>query len=105
MFFMKFLQDLSGGIEFILMNKFDDYSDSYEPVTASESFNRAIELVEREKFSHALFYIDDAIENALGKISEFVKSDRSYIYLFEDNNKRLTLTHKYYQSGIKECLQ
>jgi len=46
--------------------------------------------------------IDNAIENALGKISEFVKSDRSYIYLFEDNNKRLTLTHKYYQSGIKE---
>jgi PAS domain S-box-containing protein len=46
--------------------------------------------------------INNAIETALGEIAEFVNSDRSYIYLFEDSNKRLTLTHKYYRNGVKE---
>ena len=46
--------------------------------------------------------INDAIETGLEEISNFVNSDRSYIYLFEDSNKRLTLTHKYYRNGIKE---
>jgi PAS domain S-box-containing protein len=46
--------------------------------------------------------INEAIDTALGEISEYVNADRAYIYLFEDNNKRLTLTHKYYRNGIKE---
>lgn len=46
--------------------------------------------------------INDAIEAGLEEISNFVNSDRSYIYLFEDSNKRLTLTHKYYRNGIKK---
>jgi PAS domain S-box-containing protein len=46
--------------------------------------------------------IDDKINDALMKISEYVNSDRAYIYLFEDNNKCLVLTHKYYRDGIKE---
>jgi PAS domain S-box-containing protein len=46
--------------------------------------------------------INKAIEDALKDISKIVKSDRSYIYLFEDSEKRLTLTHKYYRNGIKE---
>jgi PAS domain S-box-containing protein len=46
--------------------------------------------------------INDAIEAGLEEISNFVNSDRSYIYLFEDSNKRLTLTHKFYRNGIKK---
>ena len=46
--------------------------------------------------------INDAINNSLRKITEYVNSDRTYIYLFEDNEKRLNLTHNYYREGIKE---
>jgi len=46
--------------------------------------------------------INDTIESAMGDITKFVSSDRCYIYLFEDSQKRLTLTHKSYRNGIKE---
>ncbi len=46
--------------------------------------------------------INDAIENALSDIAKFLNSDRCYIFLFEDSNKRITLTHKSYRSGIKD---
>jgi PAS domain S-box-containing protein len=46
--------------------------------------------------------INDSIEIALGDILKFLKSDRCYIYLFEDSQQRLTLTHKSYRDGIKE---
>ena len=46
--------------------------------------------------------INDAINNSLRKITEYVNSDRTYIYLFDDNDKRLILTHNHYREGIKE---
>jgi PAS domain S-box-containing protein len=46
--------------------------------------------------------INNSIETALGDILKFVNSDRCYIYLFEDSQQQLTLTHKSYRSGIKE---
>ena len=46
--------------------------------------------------------INDTIESALGDLSKFVHADRSYVYLFEDSYKRVTLYHKFYQKGIKE---
>ena len=46
--------------------------------------------------------INDAIEKALSDIAKFINSDRCYIFLLEDSNKRITLTHKFYRSGIKE---
>jgi len=46
--------------------------------------------------------IDDLLENSLAVVADFVHADRSYIYLFEDDNKRLKLTHRFNASDIKE---
>lgn len=46
--------------------------------------------------------IDSAINGGLKIISEFVNADRCFIYLFEDKNKRLNLTHHFNVKDIKE---
>ncbi len=45
--------------------------------------------------------IDPLIESSLGTIADFVKTDRCYIYLFDENHKSITLTHSFSQPGIK----
>jgi two-component system cell cycle sensor histidine kinase/response regulator CckA len=46
--------------------------------------------------------IDRMIESCLDTIVQFAKADRGYIYLFEDDNKQLQISHQFNQPEIKE---
>ena len=49
--------------------------------------------------------INQAIKDALEKISEHAKSDRSYIYLFRDHQKKLILSHKFCRKEVAEKIE
>ena len=42
-----------------------------------------------------------AMAESLAKIAELVKTDRCYIYQFEDNNSSITLIHSFEKKGLK----
>ena len=44
---------------------------------------------------------EGAMTESLARIAEFIKVDRCYIYLFEDNNTRTNLIHSFEKNGIK----
>ena len=46
--------------------------------------------------------VDRVVENTLTKLSEIIKADRCYIYLFDDNNRRLQLSFQVQTNGYKE---
>ncbi|UCF62737.1 MAG: response regulator [bacterium] len=46
--------------------------------------------------------VDRLIAKTLSKLSEIVKADRCYIYLFDEQNSRLLLTHQVASNGYKE---
>ncbi len=46
--------------------------------------------------------VDRVVENTLTKLTEIVKADRCYIYLFDDNNRRLSLSFQVQTNGLKE---
>jgi PAS domain S-box-containing protein len=77
-------------------------SNSKEKLQISTEVQEFILSLARKFIEIKASEINDSIENALGDISKFVNSDRCYIYLFEDSQQRLTLSHKSYRSGIKE---
>jgi PAS domain S-box-containing protein len=45
---------------------------------------------------------DELIESGLALIADAVKADRCFLYLFQDGYKRLVLTHKFNQEGVRE---
>ena len=46
--------------------------------------------------------IDKVIENSLQAIAHFIEADRCYIYLFDDENKRLALSHSFNELNISD---
>jgi PAS domain S-box-containing protein len=85
-------------IEDILIEKF---KKSEVVLTESKLYDFVLSLA-RKFIEIKADEINEAIESALGDISEFMKSDRCYIYLFENSEKQLILTHWHCRKGIKE---
>jgi PAS domain S-box-containing protein len=46
--------------------------------------------------------VDRVVENTLNKLKEIVKADRCYIYLFDDNNRKLSLSFQVQTNGFKD---
>lgn len=46
--------------------------------------------------------IDDLLRESLETLADFIKADRCYIYLFEEDHKCLILSHKFNHKEIKE---
>jgi two-component system cell cycle sensor histidine kinase/response regulator CckA len=45
---------------------------------------------------------DELIASGLALIAESIKADRCFLYLFQEDYKRLVLTHKFNQEGVRE---
>lgn len=48
--------------------------------------------------------VDDSIGEALRRIGEFTQTDRSYVFLYKDDERLMDNTHEWCREGIEPCM-
>lgn len=68
-------------------------------------FQQLVTALSIDFINSSLDNIDDHINQALARIGQFVNADRSYIFLFDDQNQTLSNTHEWCQDGIDSYIE
>jgi len=83
----------------------------YESKKAQEALGHRIELENVITSISAAFInlspadIDEGIQDALKRLGQVARADRSYVFLFHDDQQRATNTHEWCNDGIAPAIQ
>lgn len=71
-----------------------------EEIFYHSEFQKVITTISTDFVNVKLSDIDEAIEKALKILGEFVKVDRSYVFIFSDDRTKMSNTHEWCRVGI-----
>lgn len=88
------LTELAIGLEKKVLNRTNEIEHRLQ-------FETAIAKIAKEFSRLEFFQISEGIKNALSSLGKFIHVDRAYVFMFSDNNEKMSNTHEWCALGIQ----